>query len=515
MPHTPSPTKVFRRVNWVIYIVNGLAALLTFLYFSQIDPLPPASAAEATALPTSAYIQFAVIMVITFTIGIGLNWRNDRKIINWAEQIQAGFSAEDVPPAVRRLVLNYPITTTLISGVVWLLVGLFSMWGAQDLRPLLGITGVGGVFSVTLVYFCMDVVWRPMIRLIFPHGQLTAVPSLTITLLPRFLAVFLLVSIGPPALLAQATWGRAVLLPTAENPALLLQNLRLLQGFILGFGILASISIAIFMTRGILHNISQLQLAMSEVADNNLDVQVPVTSKDELGYLSQRFNDMVRGLRQGEMLRNLLNLYVSPEVARAALQDGAKLGGELVDCTVLFSDIRDFTTISETLPPQELITLLNLYMSEMVGLVVAHGGIVNKFGGDSLLAIFGTPLNSTPHHAAQGVSAAFAMQHALASFNKRHPYPVNIRIGVGLATGAVIAGNVGGQERLEYTVIGDTVNLAARLQDKTKELGASILVSEPTYEQAKATMALEARPFPNITVKGKRAAMTIYGLLGE
>ncbi|MBK8432924.1 MAG: HAMP domain-containing protein [Chloroflexi bacterium] len=361
----------------------------------------------------------------------------------------------------------------------------------------------------------MDVIWRPMIRLFFPHGQLTAGSSFTFTHLPRFLAVFLLVSVLPPALLAQATWGRAVLLSTAENPALLLQNLRLLQGFILGFGILASISIAIFMTRGILHNISQLQLAMSEVAGNNLDVQVPVTSKDELGYLSQRFNDMVHGLRQGEMLRNLLNLYVSPEVARAALQDGAKLGGELVDCTVLFSDIRDFTTISETLPPQELITLLNLYMSEMVKLVVAHGGIVNKFGGDSLLAIFGTPLNPIPHHAAQGVSAAFAMQHALASFNERHPYPVNIRIGVGLATGAVIAGNVGGQERLEYTVIGDTVNLAARLQDKTKELGASILVSEPTYEQAKATVALEARPFPNITVKGKRAAMTIYGLLGE
>ncbi|MBK8432925.1 MAG: hypothetical protein IPL28_17240 [Chloroflexi bacterium] len=103
MPHTSIAKKVFRQVNWAIYIINGLAALLTFLYFSQIDPLPPSSAAERAPLPTAAYIQFAVIMVITFAIGIGLNWRNDRKIINWAEKVQTGLSAEAVPPPVRRL----------------------------------------------------------------------------------------------------------------------------------------------------------------------------------------------------------------------------------------------------------------------------------------------------------------------------------------------------------------------------------------------------------------------------
>jgi class 3 adenylate cyclase len=243
-------------------------------------------------------------------------------------------------------------------------------------------------------------------------------------------------------------------------------------------------------------------------------VQVPVLSNDEVGYLAERFNEMVAGLRRGELLRNLLNLYVSPEVAREALEHGASLGGQLVQCTVLFSDIRSFTTLSEQLNPADLITLLNRYMSKMVDVIVSYGGMVNKFGGDSLLAVFGTPLNPLPQHAVTGIQAALGMRSALGEFNQAQAATggFQLQCGIAVATGAVVAGNVGGKERIEYTVIGDTVNLAARLQAMSKELHHDILLNEEAFLQASGAVQLEAQKIPNVTVRGKIEPVTIYAL---
>jgi adenylate cyclase len=143
---------------------------------------------------------------------------------------------------------------------------------------------------------------------------------------------------------------------------------------------------------------------------------------------------------------------------------------------------------------------------------VAHGGMVNKFGGDSLLAVFGTPLNPQADHAAQAVRAARAMFAALARFNGRQAQSdqPQLRIGVGVATGPVVAGNVGGQERLEYTVIGDTVNLAARLQDKTKELPGDLLISEMTYQALGDEWRARAVRLTAVAVKGKQQPVSAY-----
>jgi adenylate cyclase len=219
-------------------------------------------------------------------------------------------------------------------------------------------------------------------------------------------------------------------------------------------------------------------------------------------------------LRNGELLRNLLNLYVSPEVARDALEHGTALGGQLIECTVLFSDIRSFTSLSEKLPADELITLLNQYMSQMVDAIVANGGMVNKFGGDSLLAVFGTPLNPAADHAEKAVSAAQGMRRALADFNRQQALvgSVQLRFGIGIATGNVVAGNIGGAERIEYTVIGDTVNLASRLQDLTKEVGQEILVHESTY--AAMTHKVKAVLLPPMAVRGKSETVKVWAVEG-
>jgi adenylate cyclase len=193
------------------------------------------------------------------------------------------------------------------------------------------------------------------------------------------------------------------------------------------------------------------------------------------------------------------------------------LGGQLVDCSILFSDIRGFTALSEQLQPQALITLLNRYMSRMVEVVVAQGGVVNKFGGDSLLAVFGTPLNPAADHAAAAIRTALQMQKVLKAFNEEQIQsggPV-LQIGIGIASGPAVAGNVGGEGRIEYTVIGDTVNLASRLQDLTKELGRDLLVNALAVEQATRSISLAAEPLAPVSVRGKAENVKIYAIISD
>jgi adenylate cyclase len=264
---------------------------------------------------------------------------------------------------------------------------------------------------------------------------------------------------------------------------------------------------------------------MGKVQGHNLDVSVPVTSNEEFGYLGERFNDMTAGLRRGEQIRSLFGLYVSPEVAQSAVETGAGLGGQMCACTIMFSDLRDFTSLTERLTPENLVDLINRYMTAMVSPIVDHGGVVTRFGGDSILAVFGSPLNLMTDHADQAVNAAFDMRQALQEFNRnasepfvngRQPVdrqPVDrqpvLENGIGIATGPVIAGNVGGKERIEYTVMGDAVNLASRLEGMTVDLHYPILISEETFA---AIGTLTARQLPDVPVKGKAKPVTIYGL---
>jgi adenylate cyclase len=223
---------------------------------------------------------------------------------------------------------------------------------------------------------------------------------------------------------------------------------------------------------------------------------------------------MTEGLRQADQMRRLFDLYASPEVVEAALQSGANLGGELVNCTVLFTDVRDFTTLSEKLTPERLINLINHYMSAIVPQIAASGGVITRFGGDSILAVFGSPLNPIDDHAFRAVRAARSIHQALMRFNNlqhlaREP---ELRIGVGIATGPVIAGNVGGRERLEYTVMGEAANMASRLQDLTKEYQCPILVSDRTYHDLPPLVRRLFEKRTDVHIRGKQEPVTIYAL---
>jgi len=282
-----------------------------------------------------------------------------------------------------------------------------------------------------------------------------------------------------------------------------------------GASVLLSVGAAVYVGRTIIRPIRSLEASMHRVETGDLDAEAEVTSDDEIGHLAAAFNRMTGGLRREAMVRDLFGQYVSPEVARMAIERHGELEGEIVECTVLFVDIRRFTALAEVLPPARLIGTLNRYFERMLVEVEAEGGIVNKFGGDSLLAVFGSPLNPMADHAQRAVRAALRMREALGEFNREQAASElpQLRVGFGLATGELVAGNVGSSRKLEYTVIGDPVNLAARLQELTTSLGAEILVSDRTAELA--TGVATFRSLGEVEVRGRAEHVEVFAVEGS
>jgi adenylate cyclase len=239
----------------------------------------------------------------------------------------------------------------------------------------------------------------------------------------------------------------------------------------------------------------------------------PLRTKDELERLGEDFNQMVQGLKERDRLRETFGRYVTRQVADHLMKGNVNLGGELVPVTVLFSDIRSFSSISETMDPRAVLDFLNEYFAGMVESVLHHHGVVDKFIGDAIMAVFGAPVPE-PDDALNAVRAALEMRTRLEQINQafqKRGLP-EIRAGIGLHSGQVVAGNMGHVDRMEYTVIGDAVNLASRLEGMTKELACDVILSEDLYEQVKA--AVDAEPIKRIKVKGREQDVMVYRLVG-
>jgi adenylate cyclase len=224
--------------------------------------------------------------------------------------------------------------------------------------------------------------------------------------------------------------------------------------------------------------------------------------------LRARINACLEKKRLRDQQRELIRKFAAPEVAQDLVESGFSLGGKFVEATVMFSDIRGFTTITESQTPADTIELLNTYYTLMFEAISDHGGIINQMVGDGLMAIFGAPF-SQPDHCMQAVRAALEMVELIDLFNvdRAAQGKVQIRIGIGIATGQVIAGYTGTQRRATYTCVGDTVNLAARLEDHTKLVGEPILIDENT--QRGLSSAILTRQLGPVQVKGKRQAVMV------
>jgi class 3 adenylate cyclase len=233
----------------------------------------------------------------------------------------------------------------------------------------------------------------------------------------------------------------------------------------------------------------------------------------EFDQASRAFNDMVDGLRDRERIRDLFGKYVPPEVVDTVLSnpDALALGGEKREITVLFSDIEGFTALSEGLPPDRVLTLLNGYFEGLAGIIVAHGGIIIDFIGDAVFAVFGAPITH-PDHAQRALAAARAAARFTAGFaaEQRRLGLALGRTRIGVHTGIAIVGNIGARDRLKYGAAGDVVNTASRLEGANKLFGSTILASAATIEHAGDP---DVRSVGGLILKGRSAPLDTYEVL--
>lgn len=256
------------------------------------------------------------------------------------------------------------------------------------------------------------------------------------------------------------------------------------QGILLGVITLAlGAMVTFYFARQITNPLSELAVAAEKMASGNLSMWVAKKSDDEIGQLAGAFNEMATGLQEREWLKDLFGRFVSHEVADAIRNGQVVLEGESRMVSVLFCDIREFTDFSERHSPQEVVKLLNEFLPMVVHAAQKHNGMVNKFGGDSTLIIYGAP-NEVQDNAYKAVLPALEIRTSVRQLNVNlADRGENFRVGVGINTGMALAGAVGPMERQEYTVIGNTVNLAARIDGLNKQFpDYDILISPWTYE---------------------------------
>jgi len=249
--------------------------------------------------------------------------------------------------------------------------------------------------------------------------------------------------------------------------------------------------------------------AARAIGEGDLEQHIDLERNDELGLLTAAFNEMTASLREKEFLKSTLERYVSKPLAQQILRQRheLKLGGEEKEVTILFCDIRRFTPLAEQLSPTLVVRLLNDYFTRMIEVVAAHEGMVDKLMGDSIMALFGAPiaLGDDPLRA---VRCAIEMQRTVAQFNREREAEglPPLEMGIGINTGPVVAGNIGSAMRMEYTVIGDSVNVAARLQGVAD--AGEVLVSEATL--ARVSEQVIATPMEPMTLKGKRVSVGVF-----
>jgi class 3 adenylate cyclase len=267
-------------------------------------------------------------------------------------------------------------------------------------------------------------------------------------------------------------------------------------------------------SRTFLYPLESMEKAIKEFGEGNFTSRVTVHSDDQIGVLEAAVNRMGEELEEKEIIKTVFGHYVSPAVRDMILGGKVKTEGDKIEAVVLFSDIRSFTSLSEKHPPEHIVKLLNIHFTRIVDIVSRNDGFVDKFIGDAVMAVFDEELTAG-HHKLYALRAAAAILSELEETNREiaefgfSP----LKIGIGIASGPVIRGNIGSENRREMTVIGDTVNLASRLESATKEYGSPILVTETSFDQACADFSSIRKISENsMSIRGKTDLVRVLGL---
>ena len=256
--------------------------------------------------------------------------------------------------------------------------------------------------------------------------------------------------------------------------------------------------------------IHMLVSGVRAIGEGKLDQSIEIRRKDEIGDLTDAFNDMAKGLQEREFIRQTFQKFVHKDVVNELLSkpDMIKVGGERKKASVIFTDIRGFTPLSESMKPEELIGLLNNYFGQLLPIIDKNGGVLDKFIGDAMMIVFGTPIEKDDD-ALRAVKTGLEMQEKLNELNGQRESDglPPVIMGIGINTGYVVAGNVGSEDRMEYTVLGDAVNIASRIEGHSRM--GEVMISEETYKETKDRIKVIG-DVDHVSLRGKSEPMSIY-----
>jgi adenylate cyclase len=271
----------------------------------------------------------------------------------------------------------------------------------------------------------------------------------------------------------------------------------------------ACVVVAGLLARSVTRPLHSVLDTVQAVRGGDLTVRTAVTGRDEIGHLGAALDEMVKGVADRDRIKDIFGRYVTTQVSQELLDKQITLGGDRRRVTMLFSDIRNFTSMSEGMEPERIIAFLNDYFSEMVDAVFEQGGVLDKFIGDGMLAVFGS-LDQAEGHERRAVLTALRMRARLAKLNGERAMVGQppIAIGIGIHTDEVVVGNIGSRKRLEYTVIGDGVNTCSRVEGLNKEFGTTILITDATWEPVRDEF--ECRAMPEAPLKGKTKVPRLF-----
>jgi adenylate cyclase len=405
----------------------------------------------------------ALFAYAAFSVAVGCVWSTYafRPIRDWAVE------GRPVTERDRAYVVRHPLRQALINFALWIgailcFVPVNAKYGFHDAFNVGETIFMGGITTCGLTYLLAERILRPVNELAFHEGlpQGSYVPGVKSRILLAWM-----IGTGVPLLGVVMIATDPHRTPSATALA-----------FLGSVGIVTGIVAMLFAAKSVADPVESVTTALGAVEDNRLDVQVPVYDGSQIGHLQNGFNAMVEGLRERRRLHDLFGRQVGVDVVSQALEQGVRLGGKQVDAAVLFVDVIGSTELAATRPPDQVVKALNAFFSVVVDAVDRTGGFVNKFEGDGALCVFGAPIERD--------DAATCALLAARLLHDRLDDVQGLSAAIGVSAGIVVAGNIGARERFEYTVIGDSVNEAARLTELAKTRPGRLLASAAALERA-------------------------------
>lgn len=469
----------------VLHLVGG------FVVFTLIQLRYPASRAFATP-----WLNDFALVIVTEAALTPLAWA----WVAWEFRRTSGWALAGRTPTVeqREHLLGEPFRMAVRPMIFWIAAAAIiggairvrEVWGLREIVDIAQILVMGGLATCAISYLVIERTYRPLFACALAGAPITR---------PRTLGV------RAKLLLAWAASSGVPLLGLALTPTRAAADSDAALAILGIVGLVAGLLAVSVAADSIAFRLDAIRSALGRVEAGDISQDLEVDDGGEVGQVQAGFNQMVAGLRERQRLQDLFGRHVGQEVAARALERGTDLGGEAAEATTMFVDLIGSTAMAEVLPPGEVVATLNAYFDAVVDVVTEEGGWVNKFQGDGAMCVFGVP-GRQPDHAARALRAARALHRRLVALGEDHP---GLDAGIGVSTGTVVAGNVGSEERFEYTVIGRAVNEAARLTDLAKQREARTLASAAAVRAAGPESAnWSARG--TVGIRGQQAPTEVY-----